>query len=221
MNIRVWLFLLTCFVTVVFRGTSSIHAQQPQRPQRPAPKTREQLITDAVGYLKKSQAADGAWSRSASIGITGFVTSGLLRGGNVPADDPQIVKALTLIESLKSDETGNLANDPQLFQKNYVTSVNLNALLVSGQEKHRPLIEKAVKYLKEAQIDEGENKPKDDMEYGGFGYQPGTRPDLSNTQFALDTLILAGVPSSDPVFQKAAIYVSRMQNLASAHNSQP
>ncbi len=86
-----------------------------------------------------------------------------------------------------------MANDPQLFQKNYVTSVNLNALLASGQEKHRPLIEKAVKYLKEAQIDEGEDKPKDDMEYGGFGYQPGTRPDLSNTQFALDTLILAGV----------------------------
>ena len=75
--------------------------------------------------------------------------------------------------------------------------------------------------MKEAQIDEGENKSKDDLEYGGLGYQPGTRPDLSNTQMALDVLNLAGVPSTDPVFQKATVFVSRMQNLASAHNTQP
>lgn len=205
-------------------ASSPLSAQQPERPMRPmrpAPKTREQVIADAVGFLKKSQADDGTWSRESHIGITGLVTAGLLRGGEVPANDPQIVKALALIESLKSDDTGNLANDPKLFHKNYVTSVNLGALLATQEEKYKPLVEKAVGYLKEAQIDEGEDKPKDDLEYGGFGYQPGTRPDVSNTQFALDALYQAGVSSSDPVFQKAAVFVSRMQNLASPYNPHP
>lgn len=203
------------------RSQEQAPARPAPQPQRPGPKTPEQVIASGVEYLKKTQAEDGTWSRSAHIGITGLVTDALLRSGAVPADDAKIAKPLALIESLKSDENGNLANDPQLFHKNYVTSVNLCALLAAGKEKRPEIIEKAVGYLKEAQIDEGENKTKDDLEYGGFGYQPGTRPDLSNTQFALDALYQAGVPSSDPVFQKAAVFVSRMQNLASPNNTQP
>jgi squalene-hopene/tetraprenyl-beta-curcumene cyclase len=199
----------------------SLAFSAPAQAQRQGEKTRDQVIADGVAFLKKSQAEDGTWSRGVSLGVTGLATIGLLRGGKVPADDPQVAKALAVIESLKNDESGDLANDAKLFQKNYVTAVNLSALLATGDEKHRPLVEKAVGYIKQSQIDEGEGKSTADLEYGGFGYQPGTRPDLSNTQFALDALALAGVPSSDPVFQKAAVFASRTQNLASPHNTQP
>ena len=114
--------LPACFVLVFLSGASPLLAQ------RQPPKTREQIISDAVTYLKKSQAEDGTWSSTAHVGITGMVTAALLRGGSVPADDPQVAKALALIESMKSDETGNLAADPKVFHKNYVTSVNLGAL---------------------------------------------------------------------------------------------
>lgn len=212
---RCWIILSLA----AYALTASAQSPAP-RPMRSPPKTREQVIAEAVAYLKKSQADDGTWSRANHIGITGVVTTGLLRSGVSP-DDAQVAKSLALIESMKHDESGNLANDEKLFQKNYVTSVHLNALNAAKRERDRPLIEGAVKYLKGAQVDEGEEKSKDDLDYGGFGYQPGTRSDLSNTHFALDALYQAGVPSTDPVFQKAAVFVSRTQNLASPHNQQP
>ena len=57
--------------------------------------------------------------------------------------------------------------------------------------------------------------------YGGAGYDSHSRPDLSNTQFFLDALVAAGVPKDDPAYKKAAVFVSRCQNLKGEYNDQP
>ncbi len=71
------------------------------------------------------------------------------------------------------------------------------------------------------QWDEGEGKQPGDDFYGGAGYDSKSRPDLSNTQFFVDALAAAGIPQDDPAFKKAAVFVSRCQNLKGEYNDQP
>src|SRR5437016_2404075 len=83
------------------------------------------------------------------------------------------------------------------------------------------VVDKAVEFLKNLQWDEGEGKdPKDDF-YGGAGYDSKSRPDLSNTQFFIDSLIAAGVPKDDPALKKALIFVKRCQNYKGEGSDQP
>jgi squalene-hopene/tetraprenyl-beta-curcumene cyclase len=72
----------------------------------------------------------------------------------------------------------------------------------------KPQIDRAVESIKKFQfLDEK------DPTYGGIGYgSDKTRSDLSNTQYALASLRAAGVPPSDPAFQRALTYLSRVQN---------
>jgi squalene-hopene/tetraprenyl-beta-curcumene cyclase len=74
--------------------------------------------------------------------------------------------------------------------------------------------------LRKLQWDEEEGKDRNSDFFGGAGYDSKSRPDLSNTQFFLDALVAAGVPKDDPAFQKAAVFVSRCQNLKGEYNDQ-
>jgi squalene-hopene/tetraprenyl-beta-curcumene cyclase len=179
-------------------------------------------VDKAVAFLRKSQLADGSWSSKLSPGITGLVITGLLRTGKVPADDPMVEKGLRYIESLINPKAGHIAGpDPKVQLQNYVTSVNVMALVEANRETYRPVIRDAARFLRQLQWDEAEGKdPKNDY-YGGAGYDSKSRPDLSNTQIFLDALVAAGVPPKDPAFQKALVFVSRCQNLAGETNDQP
>ena len=57
------------------------------------------------------------------------------------------------------------------------------------------------------------------MAYGGAGYGGSSRPDLSNTAFLIDALKAAGETPEDPAIQRALVFVSRCQNLATEHNT--
>src|SRR5262249_36635367 len=130
------------------------------------------------------------------------------------------VRALKYIESLVNVEKGHIAGkDPKVQLQNYVTSINVMALVEANRaDKYKAIIGDAVKFLKKLQWDEDDGKdPKDDF-FGGAGYDSKSRPDLSNTQFFLEALHAAGVPKDDPALQKALIFVSRCQNLKSEYN---
>lgn len=176
-------------------------------------------VDKAVAYLRQSQEANGGWSTTKNIGVTGVVVTGLLQCG-VPADAVPAAKGLTFIEGLVNPAAGHLAGaNPGMGLQNYVTSVNLMALVAAKRDaKYRPTIGHAADFLKKLQWDDGEGKTPADDYYGGAGYDSKSRPDLSNTQFFLDALRDAGVPASDPAFRKATVFVSRCQNLKSEHN---
>ena len=203
-------------------------AVPPARTADPTPAakpTREQwqaVVDKAVNYLKGTQDPNGGWSTQQSIGITGVAVTGLLQCGVSP-DDPPAAKGLAYVESLINPKAGHIAgSDPRLGLQNYVTSVNVMALAAARRDaKYRPVIGNAAEFLKKLQWDDGEGKtPKDDF-YGGAGYDSKSRPDLSNTQFFLEALHDAGLPSDDPAMRKALVFVSRCQNLKSEHNDQP
>jgi squalene-hopene/tetraprenyl-beta-curcumene cyclase len=179
-------------------------------------------VEKAVAYLRKVQAKDGSWGSKESPGITGIIVTGLLRTGKVTDKDPMIDKALKYIESLIDPKTGHIAGrGAHVKLHNYVTCVNVLALVAANRPAYKAVIKDASKFLRQLQWDEGEGKKEKDDFYGGAGYDSKSRPDLSNTQLFLDALVAAGVPRDDPAFKKAAIFVSRCQNYKSEWNDRP
>jgi squalene-hopene/tetraprenyl-beta-curcumene cyclase len=204
-----------------------ICAQQPAFSQKdkigPDVKTWNEMTSKAVNFLKSTQQGNGGWSTDKSPGVTGIVVTGMLKTGIVTPQDPVASKGLEYIEDLVNPKAGHIAGaDPRVQLQNYVTCINVMALVEAKRaDKYEAVIGNAVKFLKQLQWDEGEGKTPKDPYYGGAGYDSKSRPDLSNSQFFLDALKSAGVPSDDPAIQKAMIFVSRCQNLPGEHNDQP
>jgi squalene-hopene/tetraprenyl-beta-curcumene cyclase len=194
----------------------------PLASAAPTDKQWNEAVDKAVGYFRKTQARDGSWGAAQNPGITGLVVTGLLRTGKVTAKDPMIEKALKYIESLIDPKTGHIAGKGAgLKVQNYVTAVNLQALVAADRPSYKTIIKDASVFLRKLQWDEGEGKDKKSDFFGGAGYDSKSRPDLSNTQMFLDALVAAGVPKNDPAFRNAMIFVSRCQNLKSEHNDRP
>jgi squalene-hopene/tetraprenyl-beta-curcumene cyclase len=184
--------------------------------------TWDDTVEKAITYLRKSQSPDGSWGSKQSPGITGIVLTGLLRTGKVTANDPMAQRALAYVESLIDPKEGHIAGKgARTGLLNYVTSVNLLALVAANRPSYKAVIRDAGEYLKKLQWDEGEKKDPSSDFYGGAGYDSKSRPDLSNTQLFLDALVAAGVPKDDPALKKAQIFVSRCQNLKGENNDQP
>lgn len=170
----------------------------------------------AVAYLRKSQAADGSFSRMFGPGVTALVVAGMARNGYT-ADDAAMKKALDYL-------TGKVQKDGGIYDKrlaNYTTSVALMALHeANAGGRYDTILKNAAAFLKKLQQDDPATQ---DVRFGGVGYDGRSRPDLSNTQFFIDALLAAGVPKNDPTIQRALKFVSRCQNLPDKEkgNDQP
>lgn len=189
----------------------------------PDKKTWDAVANRAAQFLKSSQEANGGWSTAKSPGVTGVALTGLLKSGLAGAKDPVAEKALKYIEGLVNTEKKHLAGkDPRVQLQNYVTSINVMALVAANQaDKYQGIIGDAVSFLKKLQWDEGEGKDQNNDFFGGAGYDSKSRPDLSNTQFFLDALKAAGVSQDDPALKKALVFVSRCQNIKGETNDRP
>jgi len=203
-----------------FALAAALSAEPDKKP------THEQLwnrtVDKAVAYCKNTQAADGSWSGDKNIGVTGIVTTGLLRTGKVDKSDPMAEKALKYIESLINPKAGHIAGkDPKVQLQNYVTSVNVLALTTADRDSYKAVVADAAKFLKKLQWDEANGQKPDSDFYGGAGYDSKSRPDLSKPQFFLYALVPAGVPKDDPAFKRAAVFVGRCQNLKGEGDNRP
>ena len=185
------------------------------------PKQWNDTVDKAVAFLRKQQNDDGSWGKAEQekVGATGVILTGLLESGKVGPDDPMVEKGLKYIEALINPREKHIAGqNPRVQLKNYVTCINVLALVSAKRDTYKAVIADAAKFLRGLQWDEDEGKNKEDDFYGGAGYDSKSRPDLSNTQFFLDALTAAGIPKDDPAFEKAARFVSRCQNLKGEHN---
>ncbi len=222
MNRRQWFGTATAFAYGTLQGVDRGFGAEPAGKVGPDAKLWGGIVDKAVGYLKTTQdPKDGSWSRDRNRGVTGVVVTGLLETGKFGPDDPLVANGLKYIESLVNEKAGHIAgNDgPKVQLQNYVTCVNVMALQAANRAgKYKKIIGNATDFLKKLQWDEEEGKKPDDDFYGGAGYDSQSRPDLSNTQFFLDALKAAGVPSDDPAYKRALIFVSRCQNLKGEDN---
>lgn len=178
---------------------------------------RQALIKKAVAYLSNvGQSEDGSFSSKTGPGVTGLVVAGLL-SVDIPVDNPVVAKSLKYLESTRHDDGGLYA--PKSTHANYETCLAMMAFAKANHDgKYTELLQGAERFVKQQQWDEGEGLQSDDVAYGGAGYGSKSRPDLSNTAFLVDALRSAGVSEKDEAIQRALAFVSRCQNLESAHN---
>lgn len=189
----------------------------------PDQKTWDAVAQKAAKFLQDSQDKNGGWSTDKTPGITGIALTGLLKSKQATPQDPVAQKALKYIESLVNPEKKHIAGkDPKVQLQNYVTSINVMALIEAKQDaKYKAIIGDAVEFLKKLQWDEDDGKSFDSDYYGGAGYDSKSRPDLSNTQTFLDAMKAAGISPDDPAMRKALVFVSRCQNIKGETNDRP
>ncbi|MCH2375981.1 MAG: hypothetical protein MK538_17485, partial [Planctomycetes bacterium] len=145
-------------------------------------------------YLRVKNASD--------VGLTAFALYALARNPRKysAVDGPFISDA---VEFLINQQQKNGAiydpRDPTLL--NYKTSVTILALSSLNRSKYSGTILRARSFTESLQFAEarGYNRSKH-LSYGGIGYGSGLRPDLSNTQFALEAVRAAGLSQSDELW---------------------
>jgi squalene-hopene/tetraprenyl-beta-curcumene cyclase len=190
--------------------------------EKPAPSPFELVESNrqaAIEFLRTTQRDDGSWTLPTAPGITGLVTTALLKSGVKPSD-PMAEKALQHLSTFIQSDGG--IYETTSGHRNYETSICLMAFHEANEDqRYDKLIAGARDFLKKLQWDDTEDVKPDDERFGGAGYGNSKRPDLSNTSFLLDALKTAGVGPDDPAMKNAIIFVSRCQNLESEFNTTP
>ena len=194
----------------------------------------DDLIDKGLTFLKGQQKPDGGWaSDKEPPAITALVLRAFVLDPKYPPETPFVRRGFDRLLSFQL-ENGGIYRD---LLANYNTAIAVSALAAANRDEYRARIDKAVDYLKGLQWTEATRPEHDDAMrgqqvvrdekdpfFGGWGYggrsRGAGRPDLSNAQMALDALHDAGIPPSDPAFQRALTFVSRLQNHR-ATNDQP
>lgn len=162
-------------------------------------------IQSGVQYLMSIQTIKG-WEKHP--GITALCLRAV--AGLVPEKD--IALAVGFLLSCQEDDGAfYISYSVGSALKNYTTAVSILALTELNKLKYKVQIEKAANFLKQAQIDESEGVSPDDPNYGGLGYSGSKKADLGNLHQALEALSAAGVSEKDKVFQRAQVFLKRVQ----------
>lgn len=198
----------------VLRAVNAADDKPAISPQKVA-----QARLAGVEFLRTTQSDDGSWTSPTAPGVSGLITTALLKSGVSPAD-PMMEKALKHLATFIHEDGGIYEKDSG--HRNYETSICLMAFQAANAKgRFDKEVANARDFLKKLQWDESEDVKPDDVRFGGAGYGRSQRPDLSNTAFLLEALKAAGVGPDDPAMKNAIVFVSRCQNLESEHNTTP
>jgi squalene-hopene/tetraprenyl-beta-curcumene cyclase len=203
-------------------------ASQPAAPAREAlpeatAKQAKEMRAKAIEFLRtKMDASLGAWGVKDGVApfpaITGLVIRGMMLEPGMTEQDPTVLAGMKhLLSAQKADGGIYVAALPT-----YNTAICLTAIATSKQPQAKDAIAKAQTFLKKLQYSEEavtiagldeSPKPveKSDSFYGGWGYGKHGRPDMSNTQWAIEALYDSGLPTDDPAFQRALVFLQRCQ----------
>jgi squalene-hopene/tetraprenyl-beta-curcumene cyclase len=179
-----------------------------------------QAVDRGVAFLAASQAEDGGWEAfgKSHIGVSALVVKALAQDEGYGPKHPVVQRGVDFLLRFSQPDGGIYA--PEEGMRNYHASVALMALSSLRDPSHRERIEKAQRFLKQLQWDDGEGHEASSTWYGGQGYGSGKRPDLSNTQLMIEALHDSGLQPDDAAYRKAMVFISRCQMLG-AFNDQP
>jgi squalene-hopene/tetraprenyl-beta-curcumene cyclase len=185
----------------------------------------------AYQWLISQQFKNGSWKMTPAISALALYAL-VENPGYVQVDkmDQAVQKGFAYLRTFVQKDGGIYQNE----YRSYTTAVALMAFAAYGREEDRDIVEGAKKYLMTAQFDEGESMDQKNVYFGGIGYEDEKtkRPDLSNTQFALDALKESDeyeakykglLPAGDKAaelatdeealcWQKALVFLARCQN---------
>jgi squalene-hopene/tetraprenyl-beta-curcumene cyclase len=212
-------FLLVC----VAGHASAWAADSVGRKHMPAALAHrtDAAIDRALTTLARAQQPDGGWKGvpTTDPAITSLVAKCFVQSPAYGPNHPIVERALDFVLKHQKPD-GGIYPAGGYGLNNYYTSVCLMFLASIGDDALVPQIDRARKYLTKLQWDEGEDRASTDSWFGGAGYGKHKRPDLSNTQYMLESLKQSGLPSTDPVYRKALKFIERCQMLSET-NDQP
>ena len=177
----------------------------------------------ALAYLKSQQKPDFGWQDEADPpALTALVLRAFISDDQYDAGQPFLEKGYEKLLSYQVNG-GGIYKDTLAC---YNTAIAISALAESKKDAYRAVMLKALDYLRSLQWSDKisgvpeqlRTQSNQDVKTGGFGYGKGSRPDLSNTQMALDALHDAGLKPDDPAFAAALQFVSRCQNFSETNN---
>jgi squalene-hopene/tetraprenyl-beta-curcumene cyclase len=212
-------------------------ANQLDRRIEPPPEIADTIVLESraaiergIGFLLDKQMANGSWLGSPAV--TGLACMALHRG---VAPKYGVVRDLA-VEKGRRFILSNVRQDGAICPEdrsyvNYSTAICLTALATLDNPVDIAVMRKARQFLIGMQLDENHAEhptTRQNAFYGGIGYGSGgpTRPDLSNTQLALEALYqtrhLAREPfaedpdeakQADLAWQKALDFLAAVQNI--------
>jgi squalene-hopene/tetraprenyl-beta-curcumene cyclase len=209
-------FLKLAFVALMAIPAGTALADDPS-------KLAQDTCDKALAYLKAQQKPDNSWQTDTDpLGFTSLALRAFMADQNHDADEPFLDKGFDKLLSNQLED-GGIYKD---ILAGYNTAVAISALAAAKEAEYQAPMKKAMEYLKTLQwndkivgvgsdITVANDK---DPRYGGWGYGKRERPDLSNTQMALDALHDAGLKSDDPAYQAALKFVTRCQNLSETND---
>ena len=174
-------------------------------------------IDRALRWLRSIQKPDGSYG--GHLGITALVVTAMARSHRAyrEGDGPFMRDAVAHIRrAARSDGSFSHGGGYEM----YTTALSVIALKALADPKHDELIHKAQGWMKAQQTIEHLGYRPEETFYGGFGYGSSLRPDLSNTQYAIEALRVSGLKPNDPIFARALKFIERIQNRTES-NDQP
>ena len=179
-----------------------------------------ELVRRGARFLLSTQGKDGGWASEIAPGpgVTGLVLKALIQEPSVGPKHPAVRRGIEFVKKFIRPDGGVYSAEGLL--KNYESCVVLSMFSVLERTGHEQTIAALQGFLKKNQWDESEDRSPDDPWYGGAGYGPHKRPDLSNTQMMLEALRDSGLSRDDPTYKKALIFIQRCQMLGE-RNDQP
>jgi len=230
--------VLLAALLATFCGASALAAPARDRSMLLESKA---AVRRALRYLAGRQQENGSWQDHPAI--TALVVTGMLGSGekDFGVDSEVVARALAYVRS-HAQQDGGIYDD---YYASYSTSVCAVALARAARPEDEELISRARTFLLDLQADESEGFGPDDPAYGGWGYERNApesgggmhRPDLSNTQFALeaiknlealleeeaadaDSAAAGEMERTQLAYEKALRFLERCQN-RQASNDQP
>jgi squalene-hopene/tetraprenyl-beta-curcumene cyclase len=170
-------------------------------------------VNRGLDYLRHIQEKNGSWGEYPAT--TALALAAFLRNGKTEVKETAVASGVQfLLRQARPNGAIYDPRDPARALPNYNTALAIMALSLTKNPAYKSVIQKAQKYLEQSQFDEGEGIDSANPVYGGIGYgsDPDDHPDLSNLSMALQSLKESGLPSSAPVFQKAIVFLQRVQN---------
>jgi squalene-hopene/tetraprenyl-beta-curcumene cyclase len=203
----------TVLIATLLAAGGASAAADDMNPQLRA--KAQQAVDGGVKFLVSKQAANGSVLNSA--GLTALsLTSILQNPAGAGKVNTTVIDSYAKFIASKANADGSIVE--RQHDQSYNTAVSIVALAATKDPKYSPLIKAGQKYIADAQIGESRGFAPIDSWYGGMGYGGDERPDMSNLYVAVEALRATAYDPKDPIWQKALIFASRMQNRSESND---